>query len=339
MNSTEEYDMSRREKYSNFEKVGRLKIPNAQQQYKVFQCLNPNCTEIIITELFNTDSQYSVICPKCGYEHHKNGQYKLFSYSMNVDGKDTPTGEGEFIVYHDEYISDASIFKYCKLCGILKPIELFHTHSRLSSGHQSECKRCKKIYNSVKNPTRIPEQHAESGQNRRLMVDVTETLEHKLNRKVIEKKYGYKCFCCGKDLSRGIPTKERPIDHTLPVYYLWPATTENATLLCFNCNEKKKGKWPSEFYDDSKIRELSVLTGYSYELLSGDPVYNPDAIKNLNDSKKVDNLIVKYAKYMDRLIKLRNRILCATGYDFFAKSTKLAQSYIDQADKLLNKKK
>ena len=72
--------------------------------------------------------------------------------------------------------------------------------------------------------------------------------------------------------------KEKPIDHTLPVYYLWPATTDSGTLLCRVCNGNKTGKWPSEFYTDAKLHQLAVHTGFDYHLLAGEPQYNPEAL-------------------------------------------------------------
>ena len=85
------------------------------------------------------------------------------------------------------------------------------------------------------------------------------------------------------------------------------------------------------------MKELSVLTDYDHSLLSGKAVYNDDAIKALHDPEKVDKLIVKYAKYMERLIKLRNRLLNEVGYDFFSVSIKISKSFVEQADSLLKK--
>jgi hypothetical protein len=33
--------------------------------------------------------------------------------------------------------------KICRVCDVLKPIHLFHKHSRNKTGHSSECKNCK----------------------------------------------------------------------------------------------------------------------------------------------------------------------------------------------------
>ncbi|WP_017295244.1 hypothetical protein [Geminocystis herdmanii] len=155
----------------------------------------------------------------------------------------------------------------------------------------------------------------------------------KLNSEEVLKKYHYKCFKCGKDLHNVNSEQERPLDHPLPIYYLYPLTTETATLLCRNCNGKKRAKWPSAFYSEDKVRELSIRTGISYELLSGEPLYNSDALEYLKKSENVDQLLKQYAKYMNVIIKLRNRILKDCGFDFFKYSQTISQDWIEKADK------
>ena len=98
--------MARRKIYSNLTKVGQYR-PNhvdGQTLYKVFQCLNPDCTEIITVKKDDIDEDYSIICPKCGYEHYSGGEQHLFDFSMDVNndnGKAVSVQEGEFVVSHD----------------------------------------------------------------------------------------------------------------------------------------------------------------------------------------------------------------------------------------------
>ena len=129
--------------------------------------------------------------------------------------------------------------------------------------------------------------------------------------------------------------KEKPIDHTLPVYYLWPATTDSGTLLCRVCNGNKTGKWPSEFYNDAKLHQLAVHTGFDYHLLAGEPQYNPEALRRLQNPADVDALLVKNSGHMDEVCKLRNRILADTGIDFFQYATALSESWITYANSLI----
>ena len=329
--------MTRRKIYSNLNKIGQYR-PNhvdGQTLYKVFQCLNPDCTELITIKKDAIDEDYSIICPRCGYEHYSGGEQHLFDFSMDVnddEGNPESVQEGEFVITHDEYIENAPLYKYCLLCNTLKPLDQFHKHAGLKSGKQGECIVCKTNYNTIKNGTRTPDQHFESSQKRRLLIDVAGTT--RVSRKAIEKKYGHKCFNCGKDLSNITTNKEKPIDHTLPVYFLWPATTDSGTLLCRECNGNKTGKWPSEFYSDTKLHELAVLTGFDYHLLAGKPQYNPEALKKLQQSEYVDGLLIKNARHMEEVCKLRNRILSGTGIDFFKYATSLSTTWILYADSI-----
>lgn len=83
------------------------------------------------------------------------------------------------------------------------------------------------------------------------------------------------------------------------------------------------------------MRRLAILTGFDYDLLSGEPQYNPEAITALHDPEKVDALLVKFAAYMPEVIKLRNRILRDTGFDFFSVSKTISDAYVRQANEAL----
>ena len=94
--------MARRKIYSNLNKVGQYRPEHVDGQtlYKVFQCLNPDCTEMITVKKDDIDEDYSIVCPKCGYEHYSGGEQHLFDFSMdvnNADGKTVSVQEGEFV--------------------------------------------------------------------------------------------------------------------------------------------------------------------------------------------------------------------------------------------------
>ena len=136
--------MARRKTYSNLNKVGQYRPAHVDGQtlYKVFQCLNPDCTEIITVKKDDIDEDYSIACPQCGYEHYSGGEQHLFDFSMDVNddnGDAVSVQEGEFVVSHDEYIENTALYKYCLICNTLKPIECFHKHAVLKSGRQGEC--------------------------------------------------------------------------------------------------------------------------------------------------------------------------------------------------------
>ena len=198
-----------------------------------------------------------------------------------------------------------------------------------NQGRQGECRLCKAIYNSIKNKTRLTDQHREAAQKRRMYLDLSAST--KINSEEIYKRFDYRCFKCEKDL-RNVDSKERPLDHTLPAVFLWPLTTENATLLCQEHNGEKSGKWPSAYYSDNELRALAILTGVQYETLAGPLHYNPEAIERLKISEQVDQLLTKYAAYMQEIIKLRNRIMAHEEFDFFQCATTISPAWIRQAD-------
>ena len=169
----------------------------------------------------------------------------------------------------------------------------------------------------------------EAAQKRRMYLDLSAST--KINSEDIYKHFGYRCFKCRKNL-RNVDTKERPLDHTLPAVFLWPLTTENATLLCREHNSEKSGNWPSAYYSDNELKTLAVLTGIPYETLAGPPHYNPEAIERLKTPEQVDQLLIKYVAYIEEIIKLRNRILEREGFDFFECSTTISCAWIRQAD-------
>ncbi len=332
--------MARRKAYSKVNKSNQIRAAHVKGMgdvvFKGFQCLNPECTNYIFVREDEIGEDFSIPCPSCGYVHEAGGETKFYDYSMDVQneaGELESVSTGEFTIFHDDYIAEAKRYKYCIVCNTLKPLEFFDNHAARNSGRQGECRLCKKAYNDIKNGTRLTDQHREAAQKRRLLLDIAGS--PKINSREIEQRYQNKCFCCGKDLSGITDKREKPLDHTLPVYYLWPLSTENATLLCHDCNGNKSGTWPSKFYSDAQLRRLSILTGFDYDLLAGEPQYNPKAIEALHDPEKVDSLLAKFAAYMDEVIKLRNRILRDTGFDFFTVSETISDAYVRKADRML----
>lgn len=331
--------MARRKAYSKVSKTGQIRAAHVKGQgdvvWRGFQCLNPECREFIHVKDNLIGEDFSIVCPECGFEHYSGGETKFFDYSMDVtndDGSVTSVSQGAFTVSHDDYVREAELFKYCIVCNTLKPLRYFDKHIARNSGRQGECQLCKRTYNAIKNGTRLTDQHREAAQKRRLLIDISGN--PRIDSRAVERRFHHRCFNCGADLSNVDSAIEKPMDHTLPVYYLWPLTTETATLLCRDCNGDKSGAWPSDYYNDRQLRELSMITGLDYDLLAGAPQYNPEAISSLQDAEAVEHLLVKYSAYMDELIKLRNRILRDTGIDFFQSTNRISEDWIRRADEM-----
>jgi hypothetical protein len=333
--------MARRAAYTKLERKNFSSPDHVKgmgdKTFRGFQCLEKECTEFIFVQAETIDPDFSIECPKCGFVHQAGETTALYDYELIDTRTDSKIESGAFEILHDDYIGEAKEFKYCIVCGALKPFELFGTHGTRRTGRQGECRTCKQVYNGIKNQTRLVEQHREASQKRRLYTHFEGS--EKMDIAAIYARFGGQCFKCGVDLSAdltaGVAKKEGNLDHTLPVYYLWPLTTDNATLLCREHNGGKAEKWPGTFYTDSELRRLSALTGIEHRLMSGDPVVNPDAIMKLQDETFVESLFEKFARYPQELLRLRNRILGQTGFDFLEGNTRISPDWKKQADDLL----
>jgi hypothetical protein len=330
--------MARRKSYTevkrkNFQNPAHV-TGMGDRVFRGFQCLNKICTNFIFVREDGLGPDFSVECAACGYKHEAGESIKIYDYDLIRDG--VKIEEGPFDILHDDYIRDAERFKYCIICGTLKPLDQFDRHSARMSGRQGECTLCKKVYNSIKNQTRLVEQHREASQKRRLYTQFEDP--GKLNINEIYKRFECRCFKCDVDLSGDLAAdatqKLGNLDHTLPVFYLWPLTTNNATLLCREHNAEKAEKWPGVFYADQELRRLSALTGIDYRLMAGDSVFNPDALDLLKKPEFVEILFAKFARYPNELLRLRNRILEKTDFDFLYSTARISPDWRKAADAL-----
>jgi hypothetical protein len=185
--------------------------------------------------------------------------------------------------------------KKCSYCGRMLPLDpkrpghlAFHKHNAKISGHQNECRACKKWrINDSFNPLRTVDQLNESSlitRERRLLLREPEILERIKERKgrglksIIWEKFGRKCFHCGKLLQ----LDEVELDHTRPLAYLWPID-EHATCLCAEHNNFKKDKFPADFYSAAQLRDLAKITGLPLAELSTRAVCQPELKRILDD--------------------------------------------------------
>ena len=238
--------MPRRTPYTRVEKSNEDRAEHVKGMgdvvFKGFQCLNSECEEFIFVRKDSISEIFEITCPSCGFLFRSGDETQFYSYELLDIRNDPPSviEDGNFTILHDDYIAEAKEYKYCIICNTIKPLDLFDRHSARQSGRQGECRLCKAVYNSIKNQSRITDQHREAAQKRRMYLDLSGGT--KIDSEVIYQKFGYKCFKCGKDLRAVESQNEHPLDHTLPAVFLWPLTTANATLLCRDCNGEKSGK-------------------------------------------------------------------------------------------------
>lgn len=201
-------------------------------------------------------------------------------------------------------------------------------------GHQLECKVCKKFFvNLPLNPLRDSTQHREDSLRRRALEPLIAKLLHKkwiyhvyrIKKATgldvaIWKKFGRKCFKCGKQLKK---PNDMDLDHTLPLAYLWPLD-DTATCLCKTCNSGKSDKFPVDFYNAKKLRELAKLTGIPIAKLQSRPI-NERVVQSLFrqiawffDKFLADKEYQKLRrgkKASDLMVHALHNVLNASGYD------------------------
>jgi hypothetical protein len=330
--------MARRTAYTKVEKTDFERPAHVKGKgdvlYRGFQCLNADCTNFIFIEDDAITDDFSIKCDKCGFVHEAGSSSLIYDYKLRDTRDNSVVEEGPFEIIHDDYVEEAKGYKYCIICSTLKPIELFDRHASRRTGRQGECNLCKQIYNSIKNQTRLADQHREASQKRRLYTELTDSPRIDIGK--IYEKFDSKCFKCGLELSadreKGKKELLGNLDHTLPAKFLWPLTTENATLLCKEHNAEKAEKWPGEYYSDAELRRLQPRVGIDYHDMKKAPFFNPAALKRLESAEFVEQLFVKHARYIDELIGLRNRILNATKFDFFKSWPKISKDLVKRAN-------
>jgi hypothetical protein len=178
--------MARREAYTEVERKNFTRPPHVVGKgdvlYRGFQCLNRPCTNFIVVEDSAITDDFEIICPACQFRHAAGEASHIYDYDLRDTRDNSIIESGSFEVLHDDYIEEAKSFKYCIICAALKPIELFDKHSSRKTGRQGECNLCKQIYNSIKNQSRLADQHREASQKRRLYTELTNTRRDRYRR-------------------------------------------------------------------------------------------------------------------------------------------------------------
>ena len=131
----------------------------------------------------------------------------------------------------------------------------------------------------------------------------------KEDRKIIFKKFEYKCFNCGSK-------RKLTIDHHYPLekgYGLKKTDgTYNAVLLCSKCNMKKSNKMPEFFYSSEQIEILQNVYGIKKLEQESFDIYNLKDEKALIDfeylGKKYRGNIENILEEEIKLMGVKNKI-------------------------------
>jgi len=186
-----------------------------------------------------------------------------------------------------------SYWKQCNTCGRILPFQAFSKHTGWGAlQRQMECRSCKGAINAVLNVLRTPEQLHESAVRRRVAELLLKDEDQRIDQEALFRRFAGKCF----KTNRSLDIRERgtwAIDHILPSQYLYPLSVENAALLSREANNAKAGRWPSHFYTNNELIELSRITGADLNLLaSREPIIN----RNID----VDACVTRYLKVRER---------------------------------------
>ncbi|MCR4966134.1 MAG: hypothetical protein K6A41_10835 [Bacteroidales bacterium] len=279
--------MSRR-KTINVTGISQLADVDQKDIWLMFVCVQ--CRQINLfkvgQKLLTPEEAYNYLsleCKYCGYVHSKYSDLPLSleNWQSEFLKKSSINCERFWKAFFREATSKPeNYWKQCKTCGRILPSEQFAKHTGKTFGvleKQLECKSCKAAINAKLNPKRTPEQLREGGANRRLgdlLAVLDEDEESRIDIQDLFNRFGSRCFKTKKLLDINNRSSWH-VDHILPAKYFYPLTIQNAALLSSEANEQKKAKWPSEFYSEQELVELSKITGADLGLISSKkPVYN-----------------------------------------------------------------
>ena len=301
---------------------------NPKEAWVCFPCIKCGnmvqvCIGLELPTLDEAMDKFVWKCPNCGYEHSALSDIpdSMDNFPKEWRSSDNPHCQGFWTAFFRMATKDVfAYWKYCSKCGRLLPVSSFDLHNdRPGSStwkplnRQAECKACKAAINANLNKERTKEQLFESSLNRRLgdLLSTTSS-EEKINPKEVFELFGGRCFKTKVKLDYN-DRKSWHIDHILPSKYFWPLTKSNAALLSSEANEAKSGKWPSEFYTDKELVELSKITGANLAVISSKtPLYNAEIDVNKATDKLFGN--VREKSHIEKLIKGFRKILIQNNW-------------------------
>jgi 5-methylcytosine-specific restriction endonuclease McrA len=233
-------------------------------------------------------------CRKCGYVHSKDSDLPFkhwpakFTNHTSLPAQRFWIGFFRIATEHPE-----SYWKQCNTCGRVQPFDAFSRHGGWGAlERQMECRGCKGAINAILNVRRTKQQLHEASAKRRVADLLLEGENTPLDLKDLFRRFQSKCFKCSKALTFG-KRGTWAVDHILPSKFLYPLTRENAALLCADCNNGKHDRWPSLYYTNHELIELSRITGADLSLLAGSKAV-------VNSNIDVDACVSRYLKVREK---------------------------------------
>jgi len=314
--------------------------PNFTGQYRhIHSCLRDSEGRFIRPIFENNDFKNQVV------------RYELLD-TKDYESKPDKTGRRTITLLQlqsfDVTIIDSNytgpLFKYCthQVNQLLLPIDEFTTNqtnpiTKLKNGLclQPFCKESKKLYvNSKGNKKRTKDQLSEGSLGARVRSVLLKNcnVEQSSTYSIIFNKFNGTCFKCKKKLIFE-ESGEKGLDHTLPLSLWYPLTNQTATLLCKDCNSKKRAAPPTQFYTQQELIELSKMVDIPLDQLTNPNLsFNPQVVDYfLNNFDQVfEKLITTTRRSKERqLVKIT---------EFLKKETLLlGKNPTDKINLLVNK--
>jgi hypothetical protein len=321
--------MARREttNRTGIDRLNGIPYHDAWVAYVCINCLSINYVNIG-QDLISPDNAFDEciwVCDSCGFMHSRESDIPFQNWDEDHKAADSKSAEyfwrGFFraSTEHPE-----SYWKQCNVCGRIMPFSAFSRHAGWGPlERQMECRACKGAINAILNPKRTSQQLHEASVRRRIADLLLEAENEPIDINELFQRFDNRCFKTKQPL-----VKEQrgswAIDHILPSKWLYPLTRENAALLSTQANENKRDKWPSQFYTNSELIELALLTGADLSLLTqAVPVINKRIdvnkgverylqvreMSNLNKRIKEIKKIIRFYGLQDQLNEVNKRLL------------------------------
>lgn len=176
-----------------------------------------------------------------------------------------------------QYEYNGPLFMYCvhEILQVLRPVTDFsynrtYPHlivDKFERSIQPFCKESKQKYvNGPSNQKRTQTQLLEGSQGSRtrgLITLLSEDEIGKLDMSRIFNLFQHKCYKCDRSINI-CKRQTYQIDHMMPASGYWSLNNHTATLLCIDCNQRKKHMHPIMFYGSEKTKNLCDLLGFEY---------------------------------------------------------------------------
>lgn len=308
-----------RRKTKNQTNISRIEGIQPHDVYVGYICVQCNTLNTINIgqKLLDPKNAYETqtwVCKNCGFEHSKNNSLSYSNWPEESKKRGSIPVQRFWEAFFRVYTENKEAYwKQCNCCGRILPFSAFSKHTGFGPlERQMECRACKGVINASLNPERTREQLRESSVRRRiadLFVQKDDKIKDDEFIKDLFIRFDSKCFKTKKHLD--INDRESwAIDHILPSKYLYPLTKENAALLSTEANSNKRDRWPSEFYTNNELIQLSSITGADLNLLSSKhPVINQN-ISSENVNSAVDNyLTVREKSNLDKRVSEIKKII------------------------------